>query len=254
MKLTEWYETAFGADYLQRYSHRNREEAERGVRLLLRHLPRGWRGPAFDLCCGAGRHAVALRAAGVPALGGDLSHSLLRAAAHDAARAGYTLPLVRMDMRRLPFRDCSLGLVTNFFTAFGYFDADGENFGVLAEVARVLRPGGWFLMDFLNRETAVRAIEQAPHEEFPSGTPGGVWLIDRCLTPDGRRAQKHQQEWRNGAQAREVWESVRLYSPQELEAAFRAQGLKVLHRWGDYTGEALDVDASPRCILLAQRR
>ncbi len=254
MKLGEWYETAFDADYLQRYSHRNREEAERGVRLLARHLPEGFRGPAFDLCCGAGRHALALREAGIATTGGDLSHPLLRSAARAAAGAGHSLPLVRLDMRHLPLRDRVFRLVTNFFTAFGYFETDEENFAVLAEVARVLEPGGWFLLDFLNREPALHATKQTPHERFPSETPGGVWLIQRSISPDGRRALKHQQEWVDGVPGREVWESVRLYSPAELEQAIARSGLAVVHRWGDYTGEPLDPEASSRCILLARRQ
>lgn len=253
MRIGEWYETAFGADYLQRYAHRNSEEARRAAKLVLRHLPGGFRGPVLDLCCGAGRHALVLAGGGCEVVGGDLSMPLLRAARSAAAAESRVLPLVRLDMRQLPFASGSFRLVTNFFTAFGYFDDDEENFGVFEEVARLLQPGGWFLLDFINRETAIHAVAQSPHEEYPSEQPGATWLVDRCLTPDGRRAQKHQQEWADGALRREVWESVRLYSPADLKGALAERSLSVTQCWGDYTGEPLDEQASPRCILLARR-
>ena len=60
------------------------------------------------------------------------------------------LPRVAGDMRRLPFKGESFDWVLNFFTSFGYFERERENFRVLEEIVRVLVPEGRFLIDLMN--------------------------------------------------------------------------------------------------------
>src|SRR5512146_489586 len=97
--MPEWYEEWFGEEYLALYPHRDEEDAEHLVSLL--HERIGW-GPGWrvlDVCCGPGRHARALDAAGLRVIGRDLSAALLR-----RARQATDAPLVRADMRDLPIR------------------------------------------------------------------------------------------------------------------------------------------------------
>ena len=88
-----------------------------------------------DLACGAGRMSRELAAPGRTVIGLDLSRSEL-----ELARQRSDGPWMLADAHRLPFADSSLDAVT---TSMGLmvFPALGE---VLAEVARVLRPGGVF--------------------------------------------------------------------------------------------------------------
>ncbi|HEX3213864.1 MAG TPA: class I SAM-dependent methyltransferase, partial [Actinomycetota bacterium] len=99
----------------------------------------------LDLCCGPGRHAVPLAQLGYRVTGLDLSRPLLARAA--AAAAGQRVGLVAADMRRLPFADGSFDAVLNLFNAFGYLEDEAQDELVLAEVARVLAPGGRFLQE-----------------------------------------------------------------------------------------------------------
>jgi SAM-dependent methyltransferase len=55
-------------------------------------------------------------------------------------------------MRRLPFAGASFDAVLNLFNAFGYLEDEAQDELVLAEVARVLAPGGRFLQELANRE------------------------------------------------------------------------------------------------------
>ena len=106
----------------------------RNVDFVAAHLGPPRPNAVLDLACGTGRHTEALRGRGFRALGVDLSLTLL------ARRPG--LPRVGGDMRRLPFAGGSFDWVLNFFTSFGYFESERENFRVLQEVVRVLAPGG----------------------------------------------------------------------------------------------------------------
>jgi SAM-dependent methyltransferase len=208
------------------------------VRLLTRILPwqSGWR--VLDVACGAGRHAAALAAAGARPVGIDLSPALLR----HAREAG--VPLIRGDMRRLPIRRSSVDLAVNLFTSFGYFERDDEHAAVLRGIAGTIKPGGWFVMDFLNADT-VRGTLVPEERQVLGGAPVRVTreLIDgerfvrkTILTADGRRFA----------------ERVRLFTPENLEAMMGAAGLDVQGRYGDYDGGPLRPGA-PRALLTARR-
>ncbi|WP_392541977.1 class I SAM-dependent methyltransferase [Oryzobacter telluris] len=74
----------------------------------------------------------------------DLSMGMLRRArAIDAGAPGHApLPLLQLDGRVLPFADASVDRV---FTAYGVVPFVADSGAVLAEAARVLRPGGRFV-------------------------------------------------------------------------------------------------------------
>ena len=129
------------------YSHRTEEEAQEAVDLV-QHIARVPKGAkVLDLACGYGRHAMALAEAGYNVHGLDASNYLIERAkevyAHD--RATYVVG----DMRG-PYPEDGFDAIVNFFTSFGYFDDHEENQKVLNSVKEHLRPGGRFIMDYLN--------------------------------------------------------------------------------------------------------
>lgn len=89
-----------------------------------------------DVGCGTGRHSRALRGSGVRAVGVDVSHGLLSAAAAHAA-GGW----VQGDARRLPLRDACADAVMSVCQG-GFGITPGGDEAVFAEMVRVLRPGG----------------------------------------------------------------------------------------------------------------
>ena len=238
--MTEWFEQWFGEEYLHLYPHRGDEDAARLVRFLERHGIGGAGRSVLDLACGPGRHAEAIGRGGARIVGLDLSRALLFA----ARRRGID-PLVRGDMRRLPFRAAVFDVVLNLFTSFGYFESDGEHESVLREVARVLRPGGRFVLDFLNAP-AVRAGLVARDERRDGGT---TVIQERRISEDGRFVIKsiHVSE-----DSRTFTERVRLFERGDLEAMLAAQGIRVEAASGDYDGAPCR-PSSPRLILVGRR-
>lgn len=238
--MTEWFEQWFGEEYLRLYPHRDEEDAARLVALIDGRLGVAQRR-LLDLACGPGRHAAQFTARGARVVGVDLSLTLLVR----ARRRGVVTALVRADMRALPFRDRTFEIVVNLFTSFGYFADDAQHRRVLADAARLLQPGGAFVLDYLNAG-AVRA-RLVPDEERHVGDRHVA--IARRITADGRFVVK---EIRLADEARSFVERVRLFSPEDLERLLGEAGLRVRERFGDYEGAPL-TDGAPRAILFAER-
>lgn len=89
------------------------------------------RSVVVDLACGTGDLCRELARAGYVTVGADLSFGMLAAARTDA-------PLLHADALRLPLPDAAVDGVTCGFALRNFVDL--ESF--LAEVARVVRPGG----------------------------------------------------------------------------------------------------------------
>jgi SAM-dependent methyltransferase len=235
-----WYREWFGQDYLELYAHRDQGEAEESVAAVVE-----WLGPArpnavLDLACGGGRHTEALRRRGLRALGVDLSLTLL------AGRPD--LPRVRGDMRCLPFARGSFDWVLNFFTSFGYFETERENFRVLEEIVRVLRPGGRFLIDFLNRDRVL--AELTPRES--AEVDGRRIEVQRWYDPATFRINKRIEVVPAGQPARHYLESVRAYSQQEVTIGLSWAGLELTDLYGNFRGDPFQSD-SERLILLGRK-
>ena len=237
-----WWESWFGEEYLDLYPHRDSDSARREAAFALARLP----GPPallLDLCCGSGRHSVPFAEAGVPLVGLDYSPPLLNL----ARRRNPRLRLVRGDMRSLPFRDGTFSAVVNFFTSFGYFLSEAENFAVVAEIERVLRDGGVFLCDTFARDWVLARL--VPEERRRCGEK--EYAIRRSWNAATQRIEKEIEVRRHGST--EIFrESVRAYDPGELVEIFCRAGLPVERTWGDFDGSPAGPD-SPRLIVLARK-
>lgn len=242
--MSDWFTRWFGKEYLELYPHRDETEARDAVQLIretVTGLGRGGDvGRALDLACGSGRHARILRE-WTWTVGYDLSAVLLDVAKHESPDASY----VRGDMRALPFVDHSFGLVVNLFTSFGYFDTDAQHLRVLAEVARVTRRGGTFVLDYLNAEEVRRTL--VPEDERMVG--GRLVHQKRRVSRDGRYVEKTIDA--DGCDTTYV-ERVRLFTPDDLRMMLEESGFAVVREYGDYDGGAW-TETSSRLILFAER-
>ena len=244
--MTEWFEQWFGEEYHALYPHRDEEDAKRAIALIQRVAP--WqRGDAvLDLACEPGRHAAELERLGACVIGFDHSRAMLR-----RARERTHAPLVRGDMRALPFRPASFRLAVNLFTSFGYFHDDTEHRLVIRQVAEALAHGGHFVLDYLNADEVRRTLQlvAAARRKSGDGERRHDVRVTRRIEPEGKFVIK-EIELRD--EGRTFQERVRLYGADELAGLFADAGLRVAARFGDYDGGAAKPDA-PRVILVGMR-
>ena len=197
----------------------------------------------LDVGCGTGRHLPRIRERGGEPVGLDLSPSLLA----EAARTG--VPLVRGDMRALPFAEGRFDGLTSLFTSFGYFSRD-EDRTVVREAVRVLRPGGFHVLDFLNRDRVLA------HPNPESERESGGWRIrERRRIEDeggGRVVKRVTVLGESSAEpVVDYEERVNLWGAAELTELLRESGLRVLREWGEYDGAPFDSQASSRHVWLS---
>ena len=172
------------------------------------HLDRVWRADrravrrVLDVCCGTGLLAVELTALGYEVVGVDASAQML-------ARAGLRLgDGVRLLHRQLP----DLGDDDEFDAAVSTFDS--LNYlspphlrATMVAVARLLRPGGWFVFDLhtsaLVDFTLATPVVQGESAGYRFTITTAVDLTDRScdtwsdLTPvaDGDGFVEHHHQW-----------------------------------------------------------
>lgn len=241
----EWFRHAFDDLYPSLYSHRGISEARDLLACLSRTIPLT-DGLVLDVGCGPGRYLRALVEIGGRPIGVDLSLPLLL----HARRASAGVPLVRADMRALPFRAGSFGAILLMFTTFGYFLTNEEDDSVLRGAASLLRPGGRFVLDTINagylREHLIpesnRRLETRMVEERRWIDSAGKFL--------------HKESRVSGAEGEDVRvyrERLRLYDVSQIESMIRAAGLEVYKILGDYECRPFDRSTSARLLVIAGR-
>ncbi len=244
----DWWATYFDAHYLAEYEPlfteaRDRREVARLVDVLA--LPDGAR--VLDCPCGQGRHAHLLAAAGYDVDGLDYSPDLLDQA--KARGTGKTLRFTRGDMRKLPARWTGrFDAVANLFTSFGFFLDPADDARVIAEFARVLKPGGvlvWHggsrdgvMARFLDRDWWRSASgTMIGHERSFDALSGVLTVRTSWQGPDGGGEREHR---------------IRLYTATRLAELCAAAGLIVDAAYDGWRDRPLRRRSS-EMVLLARR-
>jgi len=246
---TEWPVTFFDDEYLRIYrpqltAERTRQETD-FVYDALRLAP----GRAvLDLACGYGRHAIEMARRGIAVTGVDLSPRYLELAAEDARAAGVEVRWLARDMRKLDF-DEEFDGAYSFFTSFGYY-GDAENEGVIARLARALRPGARLLLDLVNRD---RMLAQPPGRTWNQREDGGLLMEEYALDPRTSRLRVRLTLIDPAAGARPIKEyDVRLYTCAELTALLGRHGLAFRDVRGGADGSPYSAE-SRRLVVLAEK-
>jgi len=138
----------------------------RGV--LAAHLPpRLEHLPILDLGCGGGLLTEELLKAGFAVTGVDAAHGALRVARDHARQGHLDGRYVQALAERLPVADRSLAAVVSS----DFIEHVADLGVVLAEVRRILAPGGLFLYDTINRTWLTRLFHIGVLQEWKKLVP-----------------------------------------------------------------------------------
>ena len=234
----KWYANWFDKDYLTLYGNRSELQAQLQVESLLSFyskIAHKTSGMTLDLGCGSGRHSHMLAKSGLKVIGLDLSSDLL-----DQANQQYDINAwVRADMRCLPFATAEFGQIVNFFTSFGYF-IHHENEHSLIEWARVLKPNGILMMDYMDIEFVKNNLitSDEKHIKLKSGKKRTYFMERKINKIDGLERVEKKIRWFEHDQWIEKWESVALYNVVQINEMMQSTGLKILEIWDKWPNNA----------------
>jgi SAM-dependent methyltransferase len=195
-----------------------------------------------DVACGKGRHSRVLASLGMRVHGLDISaNSIQYAQSRATARESYSVH----DMRNaLPIQH--LDAAINIFTSFGYFDTNEEDQRAIGNIFNALKPGGWFIQDYLN---AALVLPHLPKQECE--IRGDVQFDIHKFEDNGHiRKTIHLKD---ASHSCDFQESVKIYSMEQLEALHTAAGFDVTYCFGNYSLESFAENSSPRIILVSQK-
>jgi ubiquinone/menaquinone biosynthesis C-methylase UbiE len=243
----ETWDAFFSDFYLRAYADDERQgEAEEQALAAARlsGCPDG--GDLIDVPCGFGRHSVPLARAGYRVVGVDRSQALLAEARRRAG--GERWPkLVRADYRELPSRDASFDAAVNLFTSIGYL-GDEEDTRALAEIGRVLRPGGRLVLEAMHRDLLVRDFRD---QDWRLLGEGRLLLEQRTFDPASGVAQVTQTLVDGSGERDSRSYSVRVYTATELTAMLARAGFHEARCYGDLAGAPFGT--ATRLVILAAR-
>jgi SAM-dependent methyltransferase len=204
-------------------------------------------GTVLDLCCGPGRHAVALAKRGFAVTAVDRTAFLLDHARARAMHANLSVELVLEDMRRFS-RPASFDLIINFFTSFGYFDDQADDLQVLELVRENLRPNGVFVLEMVSKERLARVFQATTSRELPNGHV----LFERHEIVDDWTRIRNRWTLFRGDSTRTFEFAHRIYSGQEMKDLLTNAGLVGARVYGDLDGSSYGFDAQ-RLVAVARR-
>jgi D-alanine-D-alanine ligase len=252
----DWWKTLFDDVYLvtDARSVCSPEVTRTEVEVFSRLIPIDRSHHVLDLCGGHGRHALELCRRGFrhcTVL--DYSRCLLRRGADAAARHGFPVTFVNGDARNTAFTAGCFDHVMVLGNSLGYIPDPQADADILAEAHRILKGGGWLLLDVADG-TSIR-------KRF---TPNAWHEIGEDVVVCRQREQqgdvicaREMVISKSGGLIRDCTYCMRLYAPPALAAAAARAGFSrtTVHTdFSPHLGEGDYGFMNHRMIITAQKR
>jgi SAM-dependent methyltransferase len=242
-----WWQTFFSGVFLDYWELVSSPEQDRAdADFLAKVLGVAPSAKLLDVPCGNGRLVVELAARGYRMTGVDIADYITKGKER-AAERGLDVRLEQRDMRDLPWTEEFDGAFS-FLSSVGYFDDEG-NAAFLRAVARALKPGAVFVIDYgyvaesllpdfrdsrARRVGEYRSMLQSEYD-FKTGRFNCENTIICGTHMETRRY------------------SARVYTYRELVALLTDAGFDEFNGFSSLAGEPFRLGA-PRLLLTARKR
>jgi SAM-dependent methyltransferase len=243
--MKDWFVNWFDSPYYHLlYKNRNDDEALQFVGNIVKHLGLKANQTLLDLACGKGRHACAFSKLGLDVTGIDLSKNSIAFAKQFEKDH---LHFYEHDMR-LTFRTNYYDVVCNLFTSFGYFQTSHDNELAANAMYHATKKGGHILIDFVNRQHAIRNIENKKLEYLTVDSVN--FTLKRNY--NDKEFLKHIEIDDLGKKL-EFNERLSSFTLDEMITIFEKSGCQFQSAHGSYEFEHYDQMLSPRMIVIFKK-
>jgi len=240
----EWYKNWFNSEeYLKVYRHRDQKEANELVQLVIKNIDVSKVNNVLDMAAGSGRHAIIFTEKGFKVTAVDLSENLLSIGKKNDENENVKIEFVHSDIRNFN-PNIKYNLILNLFTSIGYFEKDEENYFILSKAYKLLENNGYFVLDYFNKNFVENNLVPSTVDEFD----GSVITQNRFI--EGERIIK-EITIDNKGKINKYFESVRMFSKDELINMMEKLGFRIIKTFGDFMGNSFELDSSPRIIIIA---
>ena len=240
----EWFKTWFNSPYYDiLYKDRDQQEADTFIHNLIAFLHPEPNCFMLDIACGKGRHAISLSKMGFTVTGVDLSNKNIKAAQKCENKK---LTFFIHDMRN-PYMVNYYSVIFNLFTSFGYFENARENNDVLKNIYGALKPGGTFVLDFVNINKVAKSLS-----EYEEKAIDGVKFQVKKSIKDGFLVKDIHVI--DGAKQLDFKEKVHMFTAPLLKQHLEKQGFEIVKIFGDYNLGEFDLESSDRYILISKKK
>jgi len=149
------------------------------------------------------------------------------------------------DMREA-FRINYFEAVFNLFTSIGYFENFNDNFLVFKNVAKALKPNGFFVIDFFNADKVISSISHDYQEKrgeiiFKIKKEIVNNVLNKTIAFNCNNKDYYFEE------------SVSILKKEDFESFAKSAGLKIENIFGNYKLEPFDLKTSERLIILFKK-
>jgi D-alanine-D-alanine ligase len=182
----EWWRELFDSLYLKTDGDvvENDTNTQRDIDALITATGIVPEDRLLDLCCGQGRHSLALAARGYRHVTGfDRSRYLIRLAKRRAKTMGLNAHFHEGDARKPRFPADSFDCVFVMGNSFGYFDREDDDKAVIEAVKKILRSGGALALDITDGDWIRANYERRSWE----------WIDQNHFVCRERSLSSHQQ-------------------------------------------------------------
>ena len=241
-----WYKDWFNSSFYHKlYFERDEKEAEAFILQLVKYLAPAANSRMLDIACGKGRHSKTLASLGFDVTGIDISPDSIAVAKQSENER---LHFFIHDMR-LPFWGNYFDYAFNFFTSFGYFKTRREHDDAIRTIASGLKPGGFFVIDYLNTHYAEDHLVSNEIKQIDATN----YEIHRW-DDDAHFYKKITVTDPSLISPVEYTEEVAKFSLGDFTDMLSFQGLQVQEVYGDYHFSNYDIRKTPRLIVIAQKK
>ena len=219
----EWWKSLFDDIYLVTDARSVGDEnlTRREVDVLCEMLPLGKEDRILDLCGGQGRHSLELLKRGFgDCTVLDYSDTLIRRGKAAAARKGMSLEFIQGNAAATGLAPGSFDHVLLLGNSLGYLPEPADDVKIMREALRLLRPGGWILVDVADGSVMRRRFNPNAWHEIEGDI---VVCRERELGEDSIRAREIVMSKSSGL-VRDRTYSIRTYGPDGLTALVKKAG------------------------------
>ena len=237
----DWWRTLFDEVYLitDARSVCDDELTCREVDVICELLPLDVGHKILDLCGGHGRHSFELYKRGFTNCTLlDYSQKLIDVAQTKASQNGYSVNFIQSDARSTDLPGGVFDHVIIMGNSLGYIQSTGADSEIIREGYRILRPGGWLLVDVTDGNVVKNAFKPDSWHEIGERT---VICRHRELRGNLINARELVMDKLEGL-IRDQTYAIRLYDSESLDLLLQQTGFRKIKIFTNFSPHSSDGD------------